>query len=121
MEATIAPLPGALSLPSPHALRSLNILPIPHLILAVGIWYVVFKFNQEFRTIIQFFVTGLVSIILYLSLYSYHGYTTLESAVNWGYGYKELSEYIAKIEHKYNTVIITGHYWKPYIHLLFYR
>mgnify|MGYP001610204663 FL=1 len=117
----VAPLPAALSVPAPHALRSLNILPIPQILTAIGVFYIFFTFTKSIRKL--YVVTLILLIVLffvrYVNLYNFSN--TKNNVVDWADGYKQLTKYIFAKEEAYNKVIISGHYWEPYVFFLFYK
>jgi len=117
----IAPIPAAISIPSPHALRSLNVLPIPQIILSLGIFYVYFYVGRKYTMLFSAFMIGMIMyfFINYISLYSSSN-AKVESAM-WGDGYKALTGYMFSNQDKYEKVIVSGHYWQPYVYFLFYK
>lgn len=117
----MSPLAAALSVPTPHALRSLNILPMPQILTAIGVFYIFFVFTKSIRKI---YVATLILLIMlffvrYISLYNYSN--TKTNVADWADGYKQLTEYIFAKEASYDKIIISGHYWEPYIYFLFYK
>ena len=115
-----ASLPAALSIPTPHALRSLNILPIPQVLSAIGVFYLFFVFTKSLR---KLYVTVLILLtafffVRYVSLYNYTN--TRSNVVDWADGYKQLTEYVFAKKANYDKILISGHYWEPYIYFLFY-
>ncbi len=117
----IAPIPAALALPAPHALRSLNMIPMPQIIIALGIIWVYFFINIKYR---KAFFAAMIGIILcfcinYLTIY--FGDNARKTSSDWGDGYKQLSEYVFQNENNYEKILISGHYWQPYIYFLFYK
>ena len=57
----------------------------------------------------------------YRYLVSYYEVTPLKRTVDWADGNKQLVSYVQANQSKYPVVIISGHYWKPYIFFLFYE
>lgn len=115
------PIPAALTIPAPHALRSINALPILQFVVALGIYFSYLLLRPKFRKV---FVICL-SIIIFLSLLNY-GYLYKVSNFNlaaseWGDGYKQLYEYLIPQENKYDKIVVSGHYWQPYAYALFYK
>lgn len=116
-----APLPAALSIPVPHALRTLNILPMPQALAAIGVFYIFFIFTKHAR---KLYAAALILVIgfffiRYINLYSYTN--TKSNVVDWADGYKQLTEYVIAKESSYDKVLISGHYWEPYVYFLFYK
>lgn len=114
------PIPAALSTPVPHALRSLNMLPMPDFVTAIGLIGVCLVIKKKYRPI---FIGGMSLVIIYfLSTYLHYYYSTwpAHSAESWGDGHKQMIQYVIKNQQKYVKVVISGHYWQPYIYTLFY-
>lgn len=116
-----ASLPAALSVPTPHALRSLNILPIPQILTAIGVFHVFIMFSKNLRKIYTVILILMVIFFLiqYVNLYIYTN--TKSNISDWADGYKQLTEYVFTRETSYDKILISGHYWEPYIYFLFYK
>jgi 4-amino-4-deoxy-L-arabinose transferase-like glycosyltransferase len=116
-----SPLPAALSTPAPHALRALNILPMPQILTAIGVVAIYFILKRNMRN----FYLGIISIFIlffcirYGNLYNYTN--TRSNVADWGDGYRQLTEYIFAKESSYDRILISGHYWEPYVYFLFYK
>ncbi len=117
----LAPIPAALSLPSPHALRDLNVLPMPQLFVAMGIFTVISLLGNKRRFL---FIVSLIFVILFFAfryLFIYYVVTAKVKSSDWADGYKQLANYVFTKEAAYDKVVISGHYWEPYIYFLFYK
>lgn len=116
----VAPLAASLATPSPHALRSLNLLPVPQILTASGIIFVFFKLKKLYR--LAFFL--LLTLVIFVSFnkywkeYKYHN--TVTASADWADGYKQLVSEVQKREKNYDKIVISGYYWQPYIYFLFY-
>jgi len=116
----LAPIPASISVPSPHALRSLNILPMPQLLTALGVLY---TFAHIPKRLMVGASAGLVTVIFFLFAYYLHLYynvTALQTSADWADGYKQLVTYVATNEDRYEKVVVSGYNWQPYIYFLFY-
>lgn len=120
-----APIPAALSLPAPHALRSLLILPMPQIITAYGIlqiWqYMKSKKTLQYLSLYFWLLASgfwLFNFIYYLDVYYVH--YPQKAAADWADGHRQLWDYLKTAEKDYDRIIITGHYWQPYIFGLYY-
>jgi hypothetical protein len=111
----LAPIPAALARETPHALRALNILPIPQIIVAIGL---VKLLNFKPLTFVVIFLY-LVSSVWYLGDY-YFDYPA-RSAGSWQYGYKQIVEEVKKVENDYPCVSVTEDAGRPYIYFLLYN
>ena len=112
----IAPIPAAFARETPHALRILNILPVPQIISAMGLYYLVQK--QKKLVII---LAVILSVSVYLYLKSYYVDYPKKYDMDWQYGYKQAVEYVSGIQDNYEKVNVTGFYGRPYIYFLFYN
>jgi 4-amino-4-deoxy-L-arabinose transferase-like glycosyltransferase len=117
----IAPLAASVTIPVPHALRTLNMLPMPQLLVAVGIVYLfsLIKLRQFRYAYVS--IIAVIICIFFIRYISFYRYTTQVVSKEWGDGYKQLTHYVFSKEKKYDRIIVTGHYWEPYIYFLFYK
>lgn len=115
----LAPLPAAISVPAPHALRSLNMIPIPQLIIALGITWVFLRVKKN-RIFFSAFIIGMILYFFVSYSTSYFNDNAIKTSSEWGDGYKQLVSFTQKNENKYDKFVISGHYWQPYIYFLFY-
>lgn len=117
----IALIPASFSIPAPHALRSLNVLPMPQLLIAMGLWFcytkVLSKKRLLFISVVGIFILGCFLNYLYL----YYEKTPKITASAWADGHKQLTTYVFANEKSYDKILITGEYWQPYIYFLFYK
>lgn len=116
----IAPIPAAISVPAPHALRSLNMIPIPQLIIVLGILWAYMKINNKLKMPFVLLTSLLVIIFFTIFINNYFGSYVNKSSSEWGDGYKQLVEFVEVEKKNYDKVIISGHYWQPYSYFLFY-
>lgn len=111
----ISPVAAALTFQTPHALRAhLMVIPLS-VIVAVGIKSIIsnYKFIAIVICCAYFWL-----IMRYYHEYHVHYPQTYPSA--WEFGFKQVAEYIAKNEGKYQQIIVTNKYDQPYILFLFY-
>jgi 4-amino-4-deoxy-L-arabinose transferase-like glycosyltransferase len=132
--ALIGPLPAAISTGTPHAIRSILLLPIPHITIALGI-YTTYRLiptrlaNIKSATIDPILLkAALITIftLMYTASFTYyliHYYVhqPVEYANEWQYGYKQMVDEVEKVEQNYDHIIITSLYDQPYIYFLFYK
>lgn len=107
----VAPIPAALAVPVPHALRSLALVPPILFFVALGV---------ERLKKIWLIVIPVVLVSLLFYLHSYYSVTPVQRAGDWADGYKQMVQYVQKNAISYDKIIVTGHYWKPYIYFDFY-
>lgn len=111
----ISPIPAALTLETPHSLRAYNLVLPLVISAALG---VVFLLKNH---IAKMTFAAIAIVFLGSYLYNYYIVYPLTSAQAWAYGYKPLFTQLAQLENNYDRVIVTGHFWKPYIYYLFYN
>jgi len=116
-----APIAAALSIPTPHALRLLNILPMPQLLTALGV-ICILAMLPKFMKKPFIAVLSVVVLIFFVNFVRQYSLTNTKLVVShWGDGYKQLVENIEVTESKYDKIVISGHYWQPYMYFLFYE
>lgn len=116
----LGPLPAAITKESPHALRSISMLPFFTMVIGVGITHFLSLFKRN---------TLIVSIVIVFALlFSFESYYTnfltkypIESASDWQYGYKKIFDEYSVSFDKYKRIIISDEYGQPYIFALFYQ
>lgn len=119
--ALTAPIPAAMSVPVPHALRSLNMLPMPQILCAIGITLIFVNLGRNKRIIFSFLTTFIIMFLFTRYLFIYFGPYANTVSSSWGDGYKQLTEYVFANEKRYDKIVISGHFWQPYIYFLFYK
>lgn len=107
----LAPIPAAFARETPHALRILNILPVPQLIVALGLSRL-----TKFR--IAPAILYLLVFVFYL--YNYYFIYPVQSASGWQSGYKEMVQHVAAVQGKYSCISVTEALGRPYIYFLLY-
>ncbi len=109
----LAPIPAAVARETPHALRELNVLPMPMLLNALGLCYL--------PKLVRFIAISVFVILVLLYLRDYYLVYPEKYSGDWQYGYKQMVKYVAGIQDKYKFVQVTNHYGRPYIYFLFYN
>lgn len=109
----LAPIPAALARETPHALRILNVLPVPMIISAAGL----VKLPKIFRFAAPF----VLSFLIFFYLRDYYFIYPVKFASDWQSGYKEMVQSVAKIENRYDYISVTNNLGRPYIYFLFYN
>lgn len=113
----IGPIPAALTKESPHALRSLSVVPFYSILSVYGVAYIRKRIKIKYLELIfaiiflGFFIRYFIN---FLTIYP------IQSSKEWQYPYKEIyTKYKDQFE-KYDHIIITDEYAQPYIFALFY-
>lgn len=115
----ISPIPAALTKESPHALRTISMVPFLAIIWAIGL-------SSLAGTIKKYSPLVLVSVVV-ISLSFFEGYYysfinsyNAISSEDWQYGYKAIFTKYASDFGKYDKVIVSEEYAEPYIFALYY-
>lgn len=116
----LAPVPAAITKESPHALRSLSIVPFISMISAMGVNMLRSHLNHRshldkvFNLIIVLIMLGffLNYFISFLNIYP------AQSSKEWQYGYKKI--FMEAGLNKKSTILISDKDGQPYIFALFY-
>lgn len=114
----IAPIPAAITKESPHALRSISIVPFISILSAFGAFYIKQFLRKKYLWEIGIITTTLILFanyfINFINIYPAY------SLNNWQYGYKRIYLDFKDQFSKYSKVIISDGYAQPYIFALFY-
>lgn len=114
-----APIPAALARETPHALRTLNILPIPMIISGLGGVYVL-KLLKNLK-LFKLGVAGVLGLLAFFYLRDYYLVYPFKFAGDWQYGYKQVVSAVKQRQGSYKAVSITNRLGRPYIYFLFYN
>lgn len=113
----ISPIPAAITKESPHALRSMSMLPFISIIASCGVFFL----SQKLKIKIVYSVT----VLLFLSFFAFYFYTFLtdysaKSSVLWQFGYKEIFTNFKDEFGKYDHILVSDYLAQPYIFSLYY-
>lgn len=116
----LAPIPAALAIPAPHALRSLTFIPTFSIIAAYGVMAIFASQSKPLKYLVisALFLVAAYNVITYVHLYYVH--YPKEKAADWTSGYRQMVHYIDSIKDDYTTIAITNYFGHPYINVLFY-
>ena len=118
----IAPIPAAITRDSPHALRSLMMIPPIIILSSLGIEFGLNILSRSSKKC-RFLLNGIVVIVLFVSLYTflqnYTGNYVKNYSWAWQYGYKQVAEYVRE-DDRYDTIFISKKYGEPHEFILFY-
>ena len=107
----ISIIPAAVTKESPHALRTVSVVPFIAMISSLGMILIKRFFIPSIAIFLIFFANYLANFI-----YVYPG----QSALDWQYGYKKFFKEYKEQFDKYDQIIISDKYAQPYIFALFY-
>lgn len=120
----IAPSPGMITLGTPNVGRSLMLMPMLQVVIAVGVVFVA----QQARTLMPKKVrlvaaSVLIGLLFYSTSFFMHQYleqSKYEFSAQWDYGVKQAVEYIQPFEEAADQIVFTTALKQPYIFVLFY-
>jgi len=101
----LAPIAGSLTRDAPHVLRAVPLLPLPMLLISLGL-------DRFGRNVKAFFFTGLLISIIYY-LVSANSYRSNYSQ-SWQYGYSQVVQFIKPRYSQYDQIVFTKKYGEPH-------
>lgn len=120
----LAPIPASFSSGSPHAVRSIRMMPMIQIFVALGLlafWQQI-KRAKLFKgaTLIIFSVFFAFNFVYFLNQYFIQ--QNFFTSQSWQYGYKQAIQEIEKIESRYQKIIVSNqpHLDQSYMFFLFY-
>lgn len=114
----ISPIPAAITKESPHALRSLSLVPFLSIVSALG----VLRLKKVISGKLVVEVGVAVTSLLFFSYYFFQFLNTypVQSSNDWQFGYKSIFTSFNNQFQNYDHVIISNQYAQPYIFALYY-
>ncbi|OGY16751.1 MAG: hypothetical protein A2784_04680 [Candidatus Chisholmbacteria bacterium RIFCSPHIGHO2_01_FULL_48_12] len=109
----LGPIPAATARETPHALRTVSMLPVPQIIIALGL--------SKLKKPILLLVTGILLLELIRFQYIYYRSYPQEFAGEWLTQYPPLVRYLKTVENNYDQIFVTSDFGRPYIYFLFYQ
>ncbi len=118
----IAPIPASMARETPHALRSLSILPTFQIITALGIVYF-FSIIKKYRKLLLFVTCSLFLVSFLFFQTMYYRYFPTEYTGEWLTSYSKLVQYLMGLPEAQTAKVITviPDLGRPYIYFLFYN
>jgi 4-amino-4-deoxy-L-arabinose transferase-like glycosyltransferase len=115
----LAPIPAAITQDSSAVIRATTMLPIPEILISIGI-YQVMKLVPKYEILfsVVFVFAMFFSLENYLSIYI-KSYRTNYSW-SWQYGYEQIVDYAKTNYSKYDQIIVTKAYGEPHEYFLFF-
>lgn len=115
------PIASSMTKDQPNALRSLVGAPVFSILSGTGLYYL---FNQvskkSYSNLFRWAVSGITVVSLWYFFYIYFYRQPEVRAHDFGDGHKQMVSYIVKRSSEFETIWVTGDYWRPYIHYLFH-
>lgn len=119
----IAAIPASITKDAPHTNRMFAIFPIPQLVTAFGLFWVITQWIKKpiFKKLLVAFLALLfvISMAIYIDRYFIHFPKNEEKS--WGIGYKKLDKVLSQGSFANKKVIMERPNYSPYIYLLFYN
>lgn len=121
----IAPIAAAITTGTPHPVRAIAMVPVFHILTAIGIIFIVYK-SMSFKRAYWYSIVTTCIVLAYAGniMYYFHQYyvhTPIEYGYFWQAGHRELFTKIKSVEEQYDSIIVTYYYDQPYIFYLFYN
>ena len=115
------PIASAFTTGQPNALRTLANVPMVAVFSSFGI-YGFFSLIKKARYVTFPLIIFIALVVFFLGRFImlYFDYTPHLNSVIWGDGHQQMAAYVADKKNSYDTIYISGDYWRPYIYLLFY-
>lgn len=110
----IVPIPAMITSGVPHAVRTLNFLPLFQFFCAIGVM-TAFRYFQRFKkTKFIWYSTIMIIFLLNFAYYlnQYFVQQNYYSSREWQYGYENAISAVKGIENRYNKIIVSN---KPYL------
>lgn len=117
----LAIIPAALARETPHALRTLPMLPVPQMIAALGAVSLFEVLNSKYKLIAGIISALVIVIFLANYLFLYHFWYPKHYSSSWQYGYKQMVTRVTNLLPNYTGAVVTENYGRPYIYFLFYN
>lgn len=122
----VAAIPASITSGVPHAVRTLNFLPVIEVLVAVGLlgaWYFLSQLKiKNIRYIVIILV--LVAYMFNISYYFDQYFVQLNyfDSGEWQYGYQQAVQYVESVQGKYHKIVVSGKapLDKSYMFFLFY-
>lgn len=117
----VAPIPAATARETPHALRLESSLPTWQIITAFGLLNIYEMIKKTWRPIFLFFTISFLSFNVAYYIHDYYSHYPGEFSGEWQYGYRDVVNYVSKVEKNYDKVVMTEQLGRPYIYFLYYK
>jgi hypothetical protein len=103
----------------PHALRSLNALPVPAIFIGLGFMAMVNP-GRRWMKIIAGLIVGLTAMVFLTYLHDYFMHYPNRSAADWQWGYQQAAEYLGREEFSTRTIYVDN-LDRMYLYFLFFN
>lgn len=126
----LAPVPSAVTFGVPHAVRTMNLLPMFLILIAIG-YLEVYRLSRKYLVFSKYkvWVNGLYVLFIVLALFNFVYYLNeyfveqnYFNAADWQYGYTQAIPYIEQIQGQYKQIVVSDQapLDQSYMFFLFY-
>lgn len=121
----VATLPAGTARETPHALRTLSVLPIYQIIAAYGLYEGIQVLRNKLPekklvTLFYSFFILLFTFAFFFYLHHYYIHYPIRWSGEWQYGYREMVSYVYSVKNDFDHIFVTEELGRPYIYFLFY-
>jgi 4-amino-4-deoxy-L-arabinose transferase-like glycosyltransferase len=105
----ITPIPASITSGVPHAVRTMNFLPVWEIIITAGIFNSL-VYIRKYKILSKVFYVALVVFGTFNFAYYLNQYFVQQNfytAVDWQYGWEETAGYVKSIENNYDKIIVS--------------
>ncbi len=118
----ISPVAASVARETPHALRTLQMLPALSILSASGIAYLVNKQNnKKLRWGALFIIFSMLGFQFLFFISNYFFNYSAKYADDWQDGYAQLNTILSNREYENKKILITDHYGRAYANILYYQ
>ncbi len=115
----LAPIPAAITQDSGAVIRATTMLPIPEILVALGLFEISKKIPKYETILLTIFIfISILSLENYMNLYIKSYRTNYSWA--WQYGYEQVVDFAKTNYSKYDQIIVTKGYGEPHEYFLFF-
>jgi len=117
----LAPIASSITREAPHVLRNIVVLPMPMVLSAFGILYLLRLLKSRPHKLLVGGVYGILLTAFFIRyLVAYAGEYRVNFSRAWQFGYKEAVSFTKENYHNYDKIIFSKKYGEPHEFVLFY-
>ncbi len=121
----ISPIAASITRDAPHTNRMASFIPLPQIIIAIGIVFFLYHFLRIYKYYIAIFSIAIIAALLFINVAiwgdRYFIHFPIKREASWGGGFKELISKVEGYKDQYREIIIDRPTYSPYIYFLFYE
>ena len=121
----IATIPAAAARETPHALRTVSVLPVYQLFIAFGVYsafnYLKVRLKPLFKQMVLLIAVLLFAVNNLYYLHIYHIHFPQNYSGEWQFGYRQMVEFVLDRQDYYDRIFVTSSLGRPYIYFAFYK